>query len=119
VDDEAPVRTMLRRVLRLADYDVDTFESGEDFLASLAARVPACVVLDVHMPELSGLDVQARLRAAHPGVPVVFITASDDRTLDNAVREASGAALLRKPFCSDVLLEAISRALQSKPQDAT
>ena len=54
VDDEAGVRTMLRRVLRQADFEVAVFASGEDFLASLALRVPACVILDVHMLGLSG-----------------------------------------------------------------
>src|SRR4029434_1670113 len=104
VDDEEPVRTMLRRVLRLADYEVAEFGSGDDFLASLATRVPACVVLDVHMPGLSGLDVRARLRATHDNVPLVFITASDDRTLDKIVLEAGGMTLLRKPFSSNELL---------------
>ena len=117
VDDEVSVRTMLRRVLRLADYDVAEFGRGEDFLASLVVRVPACVVLDIHMPELSGIEVQARLRATHR-VPVVFITASDDRTLDQIVLEAGGAALLRKPFSSAELLNTVDAALRCKPRNA-
>ena len=111
VDDEAPVRTALGRLLRLADYEVAAFSCGEEFLASLAARVPACVILDIHMPGLSGFDVQARLRASRTQVPAVFITASDDPSLDKAVREADGVALLRKPFSSDALLGAVSAAL--------
>ena len=111
VDDEAPVRTALGRLLRLADYEVSAFSCGEDFLASLAARVPVCVILDVHMPGLSGLEMQARLRATHQDIPVVFITASDDPSLDQAVRDAHGAALLRKPFSSDTLLAAVRTAL--------
>jgi len=114
VDDEAPVRTMLGRVLRVADYDVITFASGEDFLASLATRVPACLILDIHMPGLSGLDVKSRLCATHPKLPVIFITASDDPALDQAVAEAHGAALLRKPFGSEVLLNEIGKALQNR-----
>jgi len=58
VDDEASVRTALGRLLRLADYQVTAFASGEDFLASLATRLPDCAILDVHMPGLSGFDVQ-------------------------------------------------------------
>jgi FixJ family two-component response regulator len=111
VDDEGSVRTMLRRVLHLADYEVATFESGEDFLSSLGSLVPACIVLDVHMPHLSGLDVQARLLAMHRHIPVVFITASADPALDDAVRRAQGVALLRKPFSSSELLDAVSGAL--------
>ena len=114
VDDESPVRTMLGRVLRLADYRVNAFASGEEFLASLTARVPACAILDVHMPGLSGLDVHARMHAARIEVPVVFITASDDLALDSLALEAGAVGLLRKPFSSDDLLEAVGAALRSK-----
>ena len=103
---------MLRRVLRLADYEVAEFGRGDDFLASLATRIPACVVLDIHMPELSGLDVELRLRATRHSIPIVFITASDDRALDKIVLEAVGAALLRKPFSSAELLNAVETALR-------
>jgi FixJ family two-component response regulator len=112
VDDEAGVRTMLRRVLRHAEYEVAAFASGEDFLAALAACVPACVVLDVHMPGLSGFETQSRMRSLGFAVPAVFITASEDRALDRAAREAGGVALLRKPFASDRLLEAVDAALR-------
>lgn len=113
VDDEAPVRTMLGRVLRLADYRVSAFASGEEFLASLPGELPACVILDVHMPGLSGLDVQARLRAAELDVPVVFITASDDAALDHLAHRAGAVCMLRKPFSSKQLIEAIAAALRS------
>ena len=112
VDDESPVRTMLGRVLRLADYRVKAFASGEEFLASLTARLPACAILDVHMPGLSGFDVQARMRAARVEVPVVFITASDDLALDKLALEAGAVGLLRKPFASNELLEAVGAALR-------
>ena len=119
VDDESPVRTMLGRVLRLADYRVTAFASGEEFLASLTARQPACVILDVHMPGLSGLDVQSRMRAAHIELPIVFITASDDIALDCSALAAGAACLLRKPFSSDELLEAVDIALQSSPPETS
>jgi FixJ family two-component response regulator len=111
VDDEAPVRVALGRLLRLADYEVEAYGSGEEFLASLDIRCPACAILDVHLPGLSGFEVQARLRAAHPQIPVVFMTASDDMALDDAARGSGGARLLRKPFSSDQLLEAVGMAL--------
>lgn len=119
VDDEVSVRTALGRLLRLADYEVATFGSGEDFLASLATRHRDCVILDVHMPGLSGFDVQSRLRAAHIDIPVVFITASDDPALGQAVLEAAGVTLLRKPFSNDELLDAVGAALRSKPCNAS
>ena len=102
---------MLRRVLSLADYKVATFESGEAFLSSLGSMVPSCIILDVHMPHLSGLDVQSRLLAAHRHIPVVFITASADPALEDAVLQAAGVTLLRKPFCTRELLDAVSGAL--------
>ncbi len=119
VDDEASVRTALRRLLRLADYEVTAFASGEDFLASLATHAPDCAILDIHMPGLSGFDVQARLCAARSDVAVVFITASDDVTLDQKVLAAGGATLLRKPFSNDALLVAVGAALRNKACDAS
>jgi len=113
VDDEAPVRTMLGRLLRLADYQVASFGSGEEFLESLAKRIPACVILDIHMPGLSGFDVKTRLRAQCTDIPVIFITASDDPSLDELVLEANGRALLRKPFSSEQLLRAVAAALRT------
>ena len=119
VDDEASVRTALGRLLRLADYKVADFGSGEDFLAWLATHRPDCVILDVHMPGLSGFDVQAKLCAAKSDVPVVFITASDDIALDQKVLAAGGATLLRKPFSNDALLAALGAALRDKACDAS
>ncbi len=113
VDDEASVRTALGRLLRLADYEVAAFASGEAFLASLATRRPDCAIIDIHMDGLSGFDVRRRgSRAAHGDVPVVFITASDDAALDRSVAEAGGVTLLRKPFSNDALVEAVGAALR-------
>ena len=111
VDDEAPVRTMLGRLLRLADYEVAAFASGEEFLASVTQLTPACALLDIHMPGLSGFDVQSLLRASGSDVPIVFITASDDPGLDRTVYEAGGVKLLRKPFSNDELLAAVDAAI--------
>ncbi len=117
VDDEAPVRTALRRLLHLADYEVVAFASGEAFLDSLAARRPDCVVLDIHMPGLTGLEVQASLNAALIDIPAIFITASDELALSQRVAEAGGAQLLRKPFSNEELLGALGAALQRKAGD--
>ena len=104
---------MLGRMLRLDGFEVSSFGSGETFLASLAGQVPACVILDVHMPGLSGLDVQSRLRSTPVKVPVIFITASDDPDLDRLALEAGGRLLLRKPFSKEDLLAAVDTALAS------
>ena len=112
VDDETPVRIMLGRLLRLADYRVCEYACGEDFLASLdGPQLPLCAIVDLHMPGLSGLEVQSRLRAAKLKVPVVFITASDDPGLDRSALDLGARGLLRKPFSSDELLEAIGIAI--------
>ena len=115
VDDEASVRTALGRLLRLAHYDVQAFASGEEFIDSLAIHRPACALLDIHMPEMTGFDVQARLRAMRIDVPVVFITASDDLSLSERVVAEGGIRLLRKPFSNAELLEAIELALRGRP----
>jgi FixJ family two-component response regulator len=111
VDDDASVRVALGRLLRIAGYDVTTFESGAELL-ELLDRVPACLLLDVHVPGLTGFEVQARLRAQGIDPPVVFITASDDVALAAKAREAGGVRLLRKPFSNDALLEAVAAALR-------
>ena len=115
VDDEASVRTALGRLLRLAHYDVQAFASGEEFIDSLATHRPACALLDIHMPAMTGFDVQARLRAMRIDVPVVFITASDDLSLSEKVVAEGGIRLLRKPFSNAELLEAIELALRGRP----
>ncbi|MBC7780846.1 MAG: response regulator [Proteobacteria bacterium] len=115
VDDEAPVRTALGRLLRSAHYDVASFASGEEFLAAFEQEPPHCVILDIHMPGLSGLDVQLQLRARHNPVPIVFISASDDISVGVAVVQGGGQLLLRKPFSSSDLLEAVDAAVHSTP----
>jgi two-component system response regulator FixJ len=115
IDDEASVRIALGRLLCLAHYDVKAFASGEEFIESLATRRPACALLDIHMPAMSGFDVQARLSAMRIEVPVVFITARDDASLSEKVVAAGGIRLLRKPFSNAELLEAIELALRGRP----
>jgi two-component system response regulator FixJ len=111
VDDEGPVCTALGRVLRLAGYDVAAFASGAEFLDSLGARRPDCVILDVHMPLLSGFDVQSKLRAARIDLRVIFITAIDACGLEREALDAGGHSLLLKPFSDDDLLAAVDAAL--------
>lgn len=111
VDDEAPVRQALGRLLRLAGYEVLSFASGEEFLDSLVSRVPDCVLMDIHMPGLSGLQVRDRLAAAQVALPVVLITASDDAALANEALPGGAIGVLRKPFSSHVLFGAVEAAL--------
>src|SRR5512138_492102 len=102
VDDEASVRVSMARLLRLADYEVLPYASGEEFLASLADAHPDCALLDVHLPGMTGIQVQDALRSAHTQLPVVFITASEDPAVERDALNAGGICVLRKPFtCSN------------------
>lgn len=114
MDDDASVRVALARLLRLAGYAVVPFGSGAEFLTYLGVCHPDCLVLDVHMPVLSGFDVSSWMRAAGIDVPIVFITASDDAGLDVAVAEAQGVRLLRKPLSKRDLLGAVGAALRTR-----
>lgn len=112
VDDEESVRRALHRLLRSAGLIVDTYPTGAAFLESLGDRQPDCVLLDLHMPGLSGFDVQARLNAmtAHP--PVVIMTGHDSVEAHDRAIAAGAAAFFRKPFRDEVLLEAIRAAIE-------
>jgi FixJ family two-component response regulator len=114
VDDELPMRTALGRLLRLAGCEVALFASGEAFLASLDAGLPDCVILDLWMGTLSGLDVLRRLRAAGIQTPVICISANAEVALEKKVLEAGAVRLLRKPISNEELLGALRAALGGK-----
>ena len=118
MDDDAAGRLALSRLLRLAGYDVGSFESGAELLESFSVHQPDCLILDVHLPGLSGFEVQSRLRACGFDPPTVFITAAEDAGLADKVKDAGGVRLLRKPFSNEVLLEAVTAALRSGPRGA-
>jgi FixJ family two-component response regulator len=107
VDDDASVRRSLHRVVEAAGYTVATFASGREFLEWLPTSQAACLVLDVHMDEMSGFDLQERL-----AVPIIFVTSHDDDASTRARIEKSGAAgHLWKPFDEQAVLSAIRRAV--------
>jgi len=109
VDDEEPIRKAFTRLLRSGGLDVESFPSGSEFLESLPAHRPDCVVLDLHMPVVNGFDVQARL--VEFGVPVVIITGHDSDETRARALAGRPAAYLRKPVNDQVLLDAIELAL--------
>jgi len=111
VDDEEPIRKAMDRLLRSASLDVVTFASGAAFLESLEAQEPDCVVLDLHMPCLSGFDVQAQLTTSAPRLPIVVITGHDSPGARERVIEAGAAGYLRKPVDGQALLDTIASAI--------
>jgi len=110
VDDEEPIRKALMRLMRSAGLGVETFASGAEFLKSLETRRPDCVLLDLHMPQMDGFNVQAQLASKCAALPVIIVTGHDfPKARDRAM--ASGAsAFLRKPVRDRTLLDAISAA---------
>ncbi len=111
VDDDMSVRRALWRLLSTADLDVETFESGRAFLDSLAVHHPDCVLLDLHMRETSGFDVQRALSQWGTSIPIIIITATDEPSV-RARSLASGAVeFFVKPIDGTALLAAIARAV--------
>jgi FixJ family two-component response regulator len=115
VDDEDAVRTALRRLLQSAGLTVETFSGGAEFLTALETHRPDCALLDLQMPEITGLDVLSRLAEMHAGLPVVVITGDDSPDAEaNAIR-GGASAFLRKPVTERVLLDAITAAIARNP----
>lgn len=117
VDDEAPVRKALRRLFLAAGIDVETFASGDELLAFLAAvstRRPDCVVLDLHLPGLSGLDVQRRISAAELRLPTIIVTGHDQPGTAEQALAAGASTYLSKPLDDKILLAAVAAAVRGR-----
>ena len=115
VDDDPAFRRALERLLRGAGYDVDTFTSAEDYLARSGGFRHRCLVLDVFLGGMSGLDLRAELAQSGVRIPVVFITAHED--VEIVARVAPGVPCLRKPFDEELLFEAIAEVTgERQPQ---
>jgi FixJ family two-component response regulator len=110
VDDDVLVLRALRRFLKGAGFAVKTFGSAEEFLGLENPETINCLVVDIHMPGLSGFDLQERLTNAQLLIPIIFITANDDAPTRERARKG-GVAYFPKPFEAQSLLEAIGKAL--------
>ena len=111
VDDDESVRDSTKTLLRSVGYRVATFESAERFLDSGAATETECLILDVRMPGMDGLELQRRLTVMDSGIPIIFVTAHDDVTYRRQAIEAGAADFLRKPFEPAALVTAIQTVL--------
>ena len=111
VDDDAFVRGALKTLLRSAGYDVQAFESAEEFLADTAEDQKGVLVLDVSMPGMSGLELQKRLDDTGRKLPIIFITAYEDARARKVALEAGAEEFLQKPFEDETLLDAVQQAI--------
>jgi len=112
VDDDLSVRQGLERLLHAAGWTVETFASAQEFLAHRRENVPSCLVLDVGLPGLSGLDLQKRILEANREIPIVFITGHEDVPTSVRAMKAGAVEFLVKPFSEEDLLDAIQLAIK-------
>ena len=111
VDDDVSVREALEALIRSEGFETETFASAEAFLARPRAFAPSCLVLDVTLPDLNGLDLQKRL-ADRSDMPIIFITGHGDVPMTVQAMKAGAVEFLTKPFGDEVLLSAIRQALE-------
>lgn len=112
VDDDISVRESLEAMIRLAGFRVETFASAQAFLECPRATVPNCLVLDVSLPDLSGLDLQNLIASERPDMPIIFITGYGDVPMTVRAMKAGAVEFLTKPFEDEVLLDAIRQAIE-------
>ena len=112
VDDDLSVREALRSLIRSAGLRVETFASAQEFLDRPGADVPSCLVLDVRLPGLSGLDLQKRMAEANIEIPIIFITGHGDVPTSVQAMKAGAVEFLTKPFVDQDLLNAIQQAIK-------
>jgi len=112
VDDDISVRESLELLIQSEGWQPETFSSAQDFLVRSRTPVPSCLVLDISMPDLNGLELQKRVAAEHPDVPIIFITGHGDVPKTVQAMKAGAVEFLTKPFKDDVLLSAVRQALE-------
>jgi FixJ family two-component response regulator len=111
VEDDEAFRAAVQRLLKSAGFYVRSFASAEDFLDSGQQHETACLIADIRMPGISGLDLQAKLNADHCPIPIIFITAHGDEQMRLQAMRVGAVKFLGKPFDSAILLESVRVAL--------
>ena len=112
VDDDISVREALEALLRNEGWDVEAFSSAQAFLAHSRALAPSCLILDVNLPDLNGLDLQSHLAAERTEMPIIFITGYGDVPMSVRAMKGGATEFLMKPFGDDVLLGSIKEAIE-------
>jgi len=116
IDDDESIREALKSLIRSVGLSVKTFASARDFLESSRPDVPSCLILDVRMPGLSGLDLQRDLAEGNIHIPIIFITGHGDIPMSVRAMKAGAVEFLTKPFRDQDLLDAIQQALERDRQ---
>jgi FixJ family two-component response regulator len=113
VDDDDSIRKAVRRLMKSYGFAVETFASATEYLGSDRLDKTSCLVLDVHMPDMNGLELQKRIVESGHAIPIIFITAFTDENARAQAMRAGAVDYLAKPFSDEELLECIHVALQS------
>ena len=113
IDDDDSVRESLRRLMRSVGFAVNVFASAEEFLDSDRLRYTGCLILDVRLPGMNGLELQRHLATSHSEIPIIFITSYEDDEVRARALNAGAVDYFLKPFNDDDLLDAIDAALKS------
>ncbi len=119
VDDDDAVRDSLRILLESYGFDVHDYKSATDFLAAAATGATGCLVLDLHLPVLGGLELITLMQQRQMRVPVVFITGRGEREIKERAIKAGATAFLDKPVCEESLVSAIHAALQTREENVS
>ena len=112
IDDDESYRAAVQRLLKSAGFSVQSFASAEDFLSSGQQRETGCLIADIRMPGMSGLDLQSKLNSDHCPIPTIFITAHGDEKMRLQAMRGGAVKFLAKPFDGEILLEAVQVALE-------
>ena len=111
VDDDEPLRRALSRLIAASSFQVRTYRSGRELLNSLCAGTPACLILDVQMLEMTGLEIAQHLTDMGMRIPTIFLTARDEPSVRASCEAVGGIAFLVKPVMCDLLLDSINSAI--------
>jgi FixJ family two-component response regulator len=114
VDDDESIRAALQGFMKEAGLPAQSFASAEDFLASGNLNQVGCLVADIRMPGMSGLELQARLNADRHRIPIVFVTAHGDESMKMQALRAGAVEFLAKPFNEEVLLDCVRAAMENR-----
>jgi len=118
IDDDVDIRKAIGRLLKAHGFRLESFASAEAFLARDSAHELACLVLDIHLGGISGIELQRRLKDAGTRLPIIFVTAIEDEATRCAAMAAGCVAYLRKPFAARLLIDAIDNAMGGRTRSS-